>query len=450
VGYVRGALDFSSLVNRTPRSGGVTDQLAYMTMMAQAHQNPLTYVGDGERTPLFPLIEAIFYNPQATYQDSFNRAKTVNIYLSIVVLAGLFLFFQITWKSLFTTVNLALIAAFEVFIFKAAYFLPEVLFYFLGFLSFVFLARLFVRPTYKNAMAAGLLTTLAFLSKASALASVGIFAVMWCFVILVGWLQPAKAGHEDEKAEGADEQKAAPPNRGDASVLKPGKLILIGGTAVAVFLGLLIPFGLQNSRHYGGFFNNINSSVVMWMDSWSQYKTLEAKYGSVSKLMETPAQERPSLQTYIRTHSLADALQRFSRGFDIQIRNVLYPFNTVNYPLVLLAILVVVAGIYYKRTQELLIRYKAVLFFVLSYLLGYFVMFCWFAAIDKGPRFVLGLFLPLLFSIYTALFQYKDKLVPGIKRFSILNALNVLLILLICIDSYIVLTSYLLAGQYGF
>jgi hypothetical protein len=252
LGYLRGAFDFSRLVNRTPDQGGVSDQLVYMKMMAQAHQTPLTYIGDGNRMPLFPLIEAIFYNPQAAYQDSFNRAKAVNIYLSILVLAGLFTFFQKSWKSLFTAVNLVLIAAFEVFIFKSAYFTTEIVYYFFGFLSFVFLAILFVRPTYKNAIAAGIFTTLAYLSKASTLASVAFFAVIWCFAIVVGWFprpHAERAEHGNENAERGDEnagfqdkEKTTRTSEDDASALKPGKLILIGGTAVAVFLGLLIPF----------------------------------------------------------------------------------------------------------------------------------------------------------------------------------------------------------------
>jgi hypothetical protein len=447
--YLRGAFDFSKWVNRTPDQGGVSDQIVYMKMMAAAHQSPLTYIGDGNRMPLFPLIEAIFYNPQAAYQDSFDRAKAVNIYLSILVLAGLFIFFQKSWKSLFTSVNLVLIAAFGVFIFKSAYFTTEVVYYFFGFLSFVFLAVLFVRPTYKNAIAAGVFTSLAYLSKASTLASVAFFALVWCFAVLVGWLGRPKAEGSAERGDafprGAWERGESAWERG-----KPGKLLLIGGTAVVVFLGLLIPFGVQNSQKYGGFFSNINSNVVMWTDSYGQYKVVANKYGGLVKMLKTPVPDQPSLQTYVRTHSFQQVLRRFSNGFAVQLHNVLYPFNAINYPLVLIIVLAAVAGIYYKRTWELLIRYKAVSLFVMCYLLGYFVLFCWYGVIDKGPRFVLGLFLPLLFSIYTALYQYKDKLVLGIKQFSILNAINVLLVLLICVDSYIVLSSYLMTGQFGF
>jgi hypothetical protein len=446
--YLRGAFDFSKWVNRTPDQGGVSDQIVYMKMMAAAHQSPLTYIGDGNRMPLFPLIEAIFYNPQAAYQDSFDRAKAVNIYLSILVLAGLFIFFQKSLKSMFTSVNLVLIAAFGVFIFKSAYFTTEVVYYFFGFLSFVFLAVLFVRPTYKNAIAAGVFTSLAFLSKASTLASVAFFGVVWCFAVLVGWLGRPQVVHGEEESAERGSEDAFP--RGAWERGKPGKLLLIGGITVVVFLGLLIPFGVQNSQKYGGFFSNINSNVVMWTDSWKQYVQVATKYGGAVKLLKTPVPEQPSLQTYIRTHSLAQAFRRFSNGFAVQLNNVLYPFNAINYPLVLLIVLAAVAGIYYKRTRELLIRYKAVLLFVMSYLLGYFVLFCWYGVIDKGPRFVLGLFLPLLFSVYAALYQYKDKLVLGIKQFSILNAINVLLVLLICVDSYIVLSSYLMTGQYGF
>jgi hypothetical protein len=446
--YLRGALDFSKWVNRTPDQGGVSDQIVYMKMMAAARLSPLTYIGDGNRMPLFPLIEAIFYNPQAAYQDSFDRAKAVNIYLSLLVLAGLFIFFQKSWKSLFTSVNLVLIAAFEVFIFKSSYFTTEVVFYFFGFLSFVFLAVLFVRPSYKNAVAAGVFSCLAYLSKASTLASVAFFAVVWCFAILVGWLGRTQVGHGEEGSAERGSEDAFP--RGAWERGGPGKLLLIGGTVVVVFLGLLIPFGVQNSQKYGGFFSNINSNVVMWTDSWKQYVQVATKYGGAAKLLKTPVPEQPSLQTYIRTHSLAQVYRRFSNGFAVQLNNVLYPFNAINYPVVLIIVLAAVAGIYFKRTRELLIRYKAVLLFVLSYHLGYFVLFCWYGVIDKGPRFVLGLFLPLLFSIYAALFQYKDKLLLGIKQFSILNALNILLVLLICVDSYIVLSSYLMSGQFGF
>ncbi|MDR3575362.1 MAG: hypothetical protein P4L50_15990 [Anaerolineaceae bacterium] len=441
-GYVRGAFEFSKWVNRTPTGGGVSDQAVYMQMMAAAHKNPLTFIGDGNRMPLFSLIEAIFYNPQAAYQDSFERGKAVNIYLSLLVLAGLFVFFQRSWKSWFTTVNLVLIVAFEVYIFKSAYFTTEVIYYFFGFLSFVFLAMLFVRPSYKIAAAAGVFTTLAYLAKASTLASVTFFGVVWFFAVAVGWVGRAQGEYGNESGEKG-------PAARQSLAARYGKPALIGGTVVVVFVGLIIPFGLQNSQRYGGFFNNINSSVVMWTDSWAQFKTVAYDYGIV-RLMEMPASQRPSLQTYVATHNVAQALRRFSKGFGVQLKNVLYPFNTVNYPLVLVGILLAAAVIYHKRTLELLGRYKAVVLFVLSYLLGYFVLFCWYGVIDTGPRFVLGLFLPLLFSIYTALYQYRDKQVPGIKGFGILNAVNVVLIVLISVDAYVVLSSYLLAGQFGF
>ena len=448
LGYLRGAFDFSKIVNNTPGQGGVDDQIVYMKMMATAYQNPLTYSGDGNRMPLFPLIEAIFYNPQAAYLDSFDTAKSVNIYLSLLVLAGLFVFFQKTWHSLFATVNLVLMAAFGIFIFKSAYFLPEVLFYFFGFMSFVFLARLFVQPSYKNALAAGIFTALAYLSKATALAAVAFFAVTWCFAILVGWLGD---GRRSQTKHGNEESgQSMGMRKQQAGALEPGKLMLMGGTALAVFLGLLIPFGVQNSQKYGGFFNNINSNVVMWADSWSQYTAASASYGGAKAMLVSPQPGQPSLQNYILTHNLAQALTRLSQGCAIQLKNVLQPFNTVNYALVLLVVLVVVAASYPQRTLDLLQRYKALLLYVLCYLLGYFALFCWYGVIDHGPRFVLGLFLPLLFSIYAALFQYRDKLLLGINRLSVVSATNVFLLLLVCVDASIVLNSYLLTGQYGF
>ena len=75
------------------------------------------------------------------------------------------------------TLNLTLIAGFTVFIFRAGWFQAELLFYFLNFCLFLLFWRLLQRPSLPMALLAGVAAALAYLTKASIVPGLALFAV---------------------------------------------------------------------------------------------------------------------------------------------------------------------------------------------------------------------------------------------------------------------------------
>ena len=102
----------------------LTDQGAYIDFTKKAYISGYTYSGDRNRMPVYPFFQSLFYNEQMEDQEFFIRGKYVNIVLSLVILSCLFFIFR-KYFDLFHSINLLLITAFSVFIFKAAYFQCE-------------------------------------------------------------------------------------------------------------------------------------------------------------------------------------------------------------------------------------------------------------------------------------------------------------------------------------
>ena len=70
---------------------------------------------------------------------------------------------------------------------------------------------------------------------------------------------------------------------------------------VLTFFLVASPILVRNTRVYGSPFYNANSSV-MWLDRWED------------RFSPDPAVSRPSLRTYLRTHTPGQAAERFFRG----------------------------------------------------------------------------------------------------------------------------------------
>jgi hypothetical protein len=81
--------------------------------------------------------------------------------------------------------NLLLITAFTVFIFKAGWFQAELLFYFLNFCLFVLLWRLLKQPSLPVALITGVLAGLAHLTKASIMP--GLFILVGVMALQGAW-----------------------------------------------------------------------------------------------------------------------------------------------------------------------------------------------------------------------------------------------------------------------
>jgi hypothetical protein len=132
--YWHGAMVQLVHVNTNMQS---TDQYAYMYYARDIYESHHSFVsigGGGDRMPLYPLLQSLFYRPNMTDELFFFRGKQLNLVLSVSLLACLALIIR-KYLSELQSLNLMLITAFTVFIFKAGYFQLS---YFFTFLIFVF------------------------------------------------------------------------------------------------------------------------------------------------------------------------------------------------------------------------------------------------------------------------------------------------------------------------
>jgi hypothetical protein len=133
-------------------------------------------LGGFNRMPAFPFVQSLLYSPGMGDDELFLQGKYLNLLLSLFLLAGFAWFFFEHFHPLLA-LNLLLILAFVIFIFKAGFYQAELLFYFLNFFLFWGLWRLLQEPSWKLAVLAGLLAGAAHLTKASILPGLVLFVI---------------------------------------------------------------------------------------------------------------------------------------------------------------------------------------------------------------------------------------------------------------------------------
>jgi hypothetical protein len=126
--------------------------------------------------PLYPLLLSLVVRPGMTEVASFLAAKYFNLFLSMLLLAGLAVVCFRRFPAL-PALNLTLIVAFSVFVYKAGWVQAELIFYFLNTCLFLLMWRLLTEPDYRWAVAAGIAAALAHLTKASLWPGLILFAV---------------------------------------------------------------------------------------------------------------------------------------------------------------------------------------------------------------------------------------------------------------------------------
>ncbi|TFG72587.1 MAG: hypothetical protein E4H27_02330, partial [Anaerolineales bacterium] len=69
------------------------DQSAYMEYTRNLEASKYRYIGGRNRMPVYPFLQSLFYKPDMTDEALFEQGKTINLVLSLILLAGLFLIF---------------------------------------------------------------------------------------------------------------------------------------------------------------------------------------------------------------------------------------------------------------------------------------------------------------------------------------------------------------------
>ncbi|HEY2516880.1 MAG TPA: hypothetical protein VGI39_38680 [Polyangiaceae bacterium] len=364
--YVAGALLHSHFVNIDPARH---DQDAYLRFSRWLRLSGFTEPTNRSQMPAFLYFQALVVDPAADLAAQFARAKLASIALSVVLMGALSAFFaralprREAWAAILAT-------AFTVFVFRAAYVQAELLFYTLSFFGFAALVRLWVRPSFGVAALAGLLEAGAFLAKGSVQPGIALFTALFAGRALV---------------------------RRDS----PGRRLAQAALFLFAFVAPLAPYLKTSHDHYGSWFFNVNTRYVLWTDSWDDFRALEGRLGGWwTWWPRLPEGDLPSMAHYLASHSVLAILEREVLGVGEVLGNLVLGTGYFEFLVLLLGFTALARGFFRAPLNALRsIDAASPAAFVLPYALLYTALFGFYAPIAAGPRFILMLFLPLLYTV---------------------------------------------------
>ncbi|MBW1885348.1 MAG: hypothetical protein JRJ58_17575, partial [Deltaproteobacteria bacterium] len=279
----------------------------------------------------------------------------------------------------FDSYVLTFIAGLTVYVYRAGYAQAELLYYGLFLLSFLLALSLLRAPRWGSAALCGVVMGVAYLTKAS---------VLPLLAALVFWGMLASATKPSSGAAGR------------ARLRTVAAALLVG----MVFLLTVSPYLHTSKQRFGRWFYNVNTSIYMWADSWDEVNQVMTGSGDREHWPEVPEQLLPSPTRYLEQHSLADVASRLAAGFwTSELRHLLQkPFGYGKY-LIFYSLIALTAAIRW-REQVALVCIKDGRWiqtgFVLTVVLGYLIAYAFYSPIVRGPRLVLSLYLPTMFSIF--------------------------------------------------
>lgn len=374
--------------------------------ISEAIWNWFPHYTDGVVNPLWPWAAARIHREDLDEEAFFVRGKWLNLIITLtVLLLGAMLISR--YFSLPATVNFLLLAGLGSFLPRAVWFQPEPLYFILFFAAWICAIMTMLKNSLWRYALFGFLTGLAYLAKASALPLILAFLGILTMRFLVHWLTGKK---------GKQPERIAPEWNSNSHLL--GSLLCI-----LTFLMTAGPLLNSSYQRFGSIFGNY-PGYWMWLDNFEpQAIDFMVNYNTREKLEQIPENERPSFSLYLKTHTADEITQRLSEGIMLTGKDFLFPKRAkvretgpdpwrVILPargihLMFLAGILTLIWLY-----SLLHRKKhragypsgtlSVVFFVIAAFIGYLVLFSWYRPIGKGDRFMLSLYVPVVFSLIWA------------------------------------------------
>ncbi|MCY3915973.1 MAG: hypothetical protein OXG49_08160 [Chloroflexi bacterium] len=395
--------------NEANQDWGKVDQGAYMYFAKEAYETNFAFSGNRNRMPLFPWIQALLYSPEMSDEAFFEQGKRVNVLMSLACLAVLGAAFFLKFSQGYALYSISVIA-FLLFAIKAPWFQAEILFYTLFAFAFMLSIESIRSPRWYKSVGLGLLFALAHFTKASATPGIALYACSFAVPLL-----------------------ATIRNR-----LNRQRMVEIVSQALLpllVFSVGLFPYFNESKERYGHYLYNVNSTFYVWYDSWGEAKFGTKAAGDREGWPDMPAEEIPSLTKYLKEHSIADIVKRFVQGA-IRIHNNACSgsgqFGLCIHAGIGVMILIVSLSLRMTGARGTLTKedIQSGLFASL-FILGYILLYVWYAAIASGPRFILTLLIPLFWSVGLALPAIPKVYLPGLN-IGILDAVfSVMLVILL-------------------
>ena len=416
-----------------------SDQGDYLDFTRAVYETGFRYTGSRNRMPAYPFLQAIFFDPDLSNDEAFERGKQINIYLSVVLIFGLFLLTKLRLEMI-PAAGFTMVCAFGLFIFKAGYFQAELLYYFNFFVTFLLMVASIKRATLPLGALTGAWAALTYLTKASVAPTLAAFFLVMIGRELISLVRYRKNGDSVHNAI----KKSAP------------TLTVVPGFIVC-FLLVLSPYLLQNKQIYGRFFYNVNSTFYVWYDNWDQAKAGTRAAGDRSGWPDMPAEEIPTMRKYLAEHSANDILVRLQVGLASQFEVLRNPYGGFNYPLILLLSWLIISALTWPDWLDQFHKNTApIVFFILFFSLN-LISIAWFAPIAdySVTRLTFTLYLPFCFSMYYSISKTAQRPILSlpvnlkVNGNKLLTGAGVLLIGLVLLDVLFFVQPALRAGYFG-
>lgn len=382
------------------------DQAAYLSYARRMHETHYAVAGDRNRMPVFSFLLSLVHRRGMTEEEFLNRAQLFNINLSILLLALLFLIMRRFFDA-FYAVALLVVTAFGVFVYRAGTVQVEPLYYFLSFCAFILLLRMLMKPRWWLAVLTGTTTAMAYLTKASMLPAIGIWAVV--FLAQALWQCRTDA-------------------RLPAVSQRLGQLLVVLGAFGAV----VFPYERTSKAIYGHYFFNVNSAYYMWCDSWPEAVAFTDAWRSD----KVAPGESPSPRKYWRDHSFGQSTARLLHGLKTLLTRSAKPVGYYKFAALFIFAVAVLIVTQRQRAWRLVEDNAFAVAFCFLFFLAYVALYAWYDVVVTDSRFVLSLFLPLLFVGTTVVVSLGKDWPIAIRRrrFAFAQSIGAALMCLAVID----------------
>jgi len=387
------------------------DEGSYLYFAIKARLSNFRFTGTRNQMPVYPYIQALFYDPDISWDEFFVRGKQINIILSLIALVVLFLAFQAILPR-YQAANLILITAFGLYVFKSGYFLVELLYYSLGALAYLLMSLALVKTSIKLSLGIGIVLGIAHLTKASVLPALLIFIG----IFVINELFTAFLQKRNESLNTDNNQQG----------LKFRLTTLL--LAVICYLAVIAPYIIESNKIYGSYFYNVNSTFYMWYDSWEEATEGTIAHGDNRGWPDMPPEDIPSPGKYFREHNISDVMTRIKYGIYWQKHNIRYQYSFFNYPILFLLFVSVLLFIDIKRSLLIAKKYFPLIVFATSYFIVYLGLYIWYSPIANSPRFIYALYVPLLLSIYVVAKALASKISLPLIKLTNLTVFGMILI----------------------
>jgi len=427
--YLWGAFQQADKVNTNLNK---SDQGAYMNYAKNTVESNYSDIGGRNRMPIYPLLLSSVYSKDLSDEVFFQRAKLFNIGLSVIALA-IVAFVCLRFLSRLYTFSLISIFAFTIDIFKAGFVQAEILFYLLQFLSFLLVVLLIRQPNFKLAIATGILIAVAHLTKASIIPLLILGVVFLLIQQFIIALRNTKSNGRQRVIEIAQKMIPASANVG---------LLLL------FFFITIFPYIQNSKQRFGHYFYNVNSTFYFWYDSWEEAKEGTKAFGDRAGWPDMPDEEIPSLQNYLRDHSLRDIVDRLSKGVSKLWRTAFSSYGYLSYGAIYVLSFMSLMIFQYKKARQAFQEHIGLALFFISYFIAFLLLSAWFVPIATlGNRIILAHFLPMMF-LLSFIFS-RSNYWFSISVAKKLDRINAGVLLILPFDIYQILTSRIFAVYGG-